>query len=315
MTCTKNLIVILGPTGVGKTELCLSLAEKFHSPVISADSRQIYAGIPIGTAAPTSEELERVKHYFIGTLPLDQYYSAAKYEEEAMQLLSTLFKDHDVLLATGGSMMYIDALCYGIDDIPTISQAIRQAVMDEYREHGLEAMFDKLCRKDPEYGCIVDKHNTKRVLHALEICEMTGGTYSSLRKKVAKRRDFNIIKIGLNRPREELYERINKRVDRMIENGLEEEAKRVLPYRGCNSLNTVGFKEMFQLFDGAMTPEGVKWTLEYAVDKIKRNTRIYSRKQMTWFKRDESITWFDPSDCQEIINHIQTSISNQTTTC
>ncbi|MBO4500501.1 MAG: tRNA (adenosine(37)-N6)-dimethylallyltransferase MiaA [Bacteroidaceae bacterium] len=315
MTCTKNLVVILGPTGVGKTELCLSLAVFFHSPIISADSRQIYSDIPIGTAAPTMEEQKKVKHYFIGTLKLDQYYSAAKYEEEAMELLTSLFTNHDILLATGGSMMYIDALCNGIDDIPTITEDVRQAVIKEYHEVGLDAMFEKLCIMDPEYGRIVDCHNPKRVLHALEICTMTGTTYSSLRKKDAKQRDFNIIKIGLTRPREELYERINRRVDMMIENGLVEEAMRVLPYRNCNSLNTVGFKEMFQLFDGAVTPEGEKWTLEYAADKIKRSTRIYSRKQMTWFKRDKSIKWFHPSDEAEIIKYIQTSIRNKGTTC
>lgn len=309
MTSTKNLVIILGPTGVGKTATSLSLAGYFHSPIISADSRQMYADIPIGTAAPTAQELDSVKHYFIGNLGLDQYYSAARYEAEAIALITELFKEHDVLLVTGGSMMYIDALCYGIDDIPTITTEVRQAIMEQYRELGLEAMAEILRQKDPEYYRIVDRKNPKRVLHALEVCSMTGGTYTSLRKNADAKRPFNIIKIGLTLPREELYERIGQRVDQMIAAGLIEEARRVLPYRGCNSLNTVGYKELFSWFDGELMPDGQKWTLEFAIDKIKRSTRIYSRKQMTWFKRDRSISWFAPSDTDAIIAHIQSRLN------
>lgn len=309
MTCTeKNLIVVLGPTGVGKTDLCLDLADIFHTPIISADSRQMYADIPIGTAAPTEEQQKRVRHYFTGTLSLDQYYSAARYEEEAMQLITGLFRTHDILLVTGGSMMYIDALCYGIDDIPTITSEVRQEIMQEYEKNGLDYMFTQLETLDPEYSRIVDRKNPKRVLHALEVCRMTGGTYTELRRSQAKHRPFNIIKVGLTRPREELYERISSRVDGMIASGLVDEARRVLPYRNCNSLNTVGYKEIFSWMDHALTPDGKEWTLEFAIEKIKQNTRIYSRKQMTWFKRDQSTEWFNPSDRQQILNHINTNL-------
>lgn len=306
MTSTKNLIIILGPTGVGKTELCLTLAAFFHSPIISADSRQMYADIPIGTAAPTGEQLQRARHYFVGTLRLDQYYSAAKYEEEAISLISDLFKTHDILLVTGGSMMYIDALCYGIDDIPTITPQVRDKITRQYQQQGLEAMVATLEQKDPDYCRIVDRRNPKRVLHALEVCEMTGGTYTSLRTNKTRKRPFNIIKIGLTRPREELYERISQRVDDMIDNGLVDEARHVMTYRGYNSLNTVGYKEIYSWMDGALTPDGNQWTLEFAIEKIKQNTRIYSRKQMTWFKRDESINWFNPTEAEKIISYIQT---------
>ena len=308
MTSTKTLVIILGPTGVGKTSMCLSIADSFRSPVISADSRQMYADIPIGTAAPTAQELERVKHYFVGNLKLDQYYSAAKYEEEAIALISELFKTHDVLVVAGGSMMYIDALCYGIDDIPTITPEVRQRIMSEYQEKGLEYMAELLHQKDPEYYDTVDRRNPKRVLHALEVCEMTGGTYTALRMHEPRKRPFNIVKIGLTLPREELYERINRRVDDMVRKGLVEEARRVMPYRSYNSLNTVGYKELFQYFDGALTPDGHPQTLEFAVGKIKQDSRIYSRKQMTWFKRDTAINWFAPSDTDGVTEYIKSKI-------
>lgn len=269
----------------------------------------MYADIPIGTAAPSAEELQAVKHYFIGNLKLDEYYSAARYESEAIRLVTELFKEHDVLLVTGGSMMYIDALCYGIDDIPTITPEVRASVMEQYNALGLEAMTEILRQKDPEYYQIVDRKNPKRVLHALEVCTMTGGTYTSLRKSTNASRPFNIIKIGLTLPREELYERIGKRVDQMIADGLIDEARRVLPYRSCNSLNTVGYKELFSWFDGELMPDGQKWTLEFAIEKIKRSTRIYSRKQMTWFRRDCSITWFSPADTEAIKSHIQSRLN------
>lgn len=309
MTCIKNLIVILGPTGVGKTELSLYVARLFDSPIISADSRQMYADIPIGSAAPTEEERKLVRHYFIGTLKLDDYYSAARYEQEAIDLICTLFETKDTLVVTGGSMMYLDALCYGIDDIPTISPEVRNEVLRLYNENGLDFMLSILQQKDPDYYATVDRRNPKRVLHAIEVCMMTGGTYTSLRKNKAAERPFNIIKIGLTLPREELYSRINSRVERMMEDGLVDEAQRVYPFKKFNSLNTVGYKELFNWFDGATTPEGTVWTKEYAVEKIKQNTRIYSRKQMTWFRRDNSITWFSPFEKDKITSFITSRIN------
>lgn len=302
---SKKLVIILGPTGVGKTSLCLDLAGRFNSPIISADSRQMYADIPIGTAAPTEEEMKNVRHYFIGNLGLEDYYSAARYEEEAMKLITDLFQTHDTLIVTGGSMMYIDALCNGIDDIPTVTQDIREQLALRYKEEGLERMTAELRLLDPEYYAEADIRNPKRVIHALEICYMTGRPYSSFRTGKNRERPFRIIKIGLNRPREELYERINRRVDLMVSNGLIEEARRVHPKKGLNSLNTVGYKELFAWMDGDLTPQGNTWTLDFALDKIRQNSRIYSRKQMTWFKRDEKIRWFHPDQQDEIINYIK----------
>ena len=289
----KSLIVLLGPTGVGKTDLSLTLAKRYQSPIISCDSRQIYATLSIGTAAPTPEQLQQVKHYFIGTLQPTDYYSAAQYETDAMKLLEELFVSHDTLIMTGGSMMYIDAICKGIDDIPTVDAETREHMMQHYQEAGLEALCKELKLLDPEYYNIVDLKNPKRVIHALEICYMTGKTYTSFRTQSSKQRPFRIIKVGLTRDREELYDRINRRVDMMIEEGLEEEARRVYPLRHLNSLNTVGYKELFNYFDG-------EWTLPFAIEKIKQNSRIYSRKQMTWFKRDTEITWFHPEQQIEI---------------
>lgn len=289
----KSLIVLLGPTGVGKTDLSLTLAKRYQSPIISCDSRQIYATLNIGTAAPTPEQLQQLKHYFIGTLQPTDYYSAAQYETDAMKLLEELFVSHDTLIMTGGSMMYIDAICKGIDDIPTVDAETREHMMQHYQEAGLEALCKELKLLDPEYYNIVDLKNPKRVIHALEICYMTGKTYTSFRTQSSKQRPFRIIKVGLTRDREELYDRINRRVDMMIEEGLEEEARRVYPLRHLNSLNTVGYKELFNYFDG-------EWTLPFAIEKIKQNSRIYSRKQMTWFKRDTEITWFHPEQQKEI---------------
>lgn len=298
-------MIILGPTGVGKTELCLTLADLFNTPVISADSRQMYADIPICTAAPTPAERERVEHYLVGNLGLDDYYSAAKYEEDAIKLADTLFASHDILLVTGGSMMYIDALCYGIDQIPTIPDDIRKPLLERYHKEGLDNLVQELKLLDPVYYKEVDRRNPKRVLHALEVCYLTGHPYSDLRKGKKAERPFNIIRIGLIRPREELYERINRRVDRMVENGLIDEARRMYPKKGLNSLNTVGMKELFNWMDGALTPDGKPWSLEFAIEKIKQNTRIYSRKQMTWFRRDNNTHWFNPDDVQAIIDYIK----------
>jgi tRNA dimethylallyltransferase len=304
----NTLAVILGPTGVGKTETCLSLADFFHSPIISADSRQMYSEIPIGTAAPNEAEMARVKHYFIGNLKLDEYYSAAKYEDDAVNLANTLFADHNPLIITGGSMMYIDAICNGIDDIPTVTDEVRKTLIERYNEYGLDSLASELRLLDPEYFKEVDRKNPKRVIHALEICYMTGRPYSSFRSGKKKTRPFNIIKVGLSRPREELYDRINRRVDYMIENGLVDEAKKVYYKRHLNSLNTVGFKELFRWMDGAVNNDGSPWTLEYAIDKIKQNSRIYSRKQMTWFKRDAEIKWFHPDETDAIKQYIKESI-------
>lgn len=294
----KTLIVLVGPTGVGKTELSLRLAEYYHTCIVSADSRQLYADLKIGTAAPTPEQLQRVKHYLVGTLQLTDYYSAAQYETEVLQLLDTLFKEQDVVLLTGGSMMYVDAVCKGIDDIPTVDAETRRLMLHRYETEGLEQLCAELKLLDPEYYRIVDLKNPKRVVHALEICYMTGKTYTSFRTQQKKERPFSIVKIGLTRDREELYERINRRVDIMVEDGLVEEAQGVYQHRALNSLNTVGYKEIFKYLDG-------EWTLPFATEKIKQNSRIYSRKQMTWFKRDEEIRWFHPEQETEILAYLR----------
>ena len=297
----KTLIVLIGPTGVGKTELSLRLAEHFGTCIISADSRQLYADLKIGTAAPTPEQLQRVRHYFVGTLQLTDYYSAAQYEAEVLQLLEQLYTRHEVVLLTGGSMMYVDAVCKGIDDIPTVDEETRRLMWKRYEEVGLEQLCKELKLLDPEYYNLVDHKNPKRVIHALEICYMTGKPYSSFRTSQPKVRPFDILKIGLRREREELYGRINRRVDQMITDGLVEEARKVIAYRHTNALNTVGYKEIFKYIDGS-------WTLETAVEKIKQNTRIYSRKQMTWFRRDESIHWFHPDETEAIKKLIEKEI-------
>lgn len=294
----KTLIVLIGPTGVGKTDLSIRIAEKYNSPIISADSRQLYSELKIGTAAPSEEYLKRIKHYFVETLKLTDYYSAAQYESDVMELLDALFKNHDTILLTGGSMMYIDAICKGIDDIPTVDSETRRMMMEKYENEGLERLCSELKLLDPEYYSIVDLKNPKRVIHALEICYMTGKTYTSFRTGNKKQRPFNILKIGLSRDRDELYERINRRVDIMISEGLIDEVKSVYKYKELNSLNTVGYKEIIQYLDG-------NWTLDYAIDKIKRNSRIYSRKQMTWFKRDNEINWFNPDNEEDIMEFIE----------
>ena len=298
-----TLIVLIGPTGVGKTELSLELAERYHTSIVSADSRQIYADLQIGTASPTPEQLSRAKHYFIGNLKLSDYFSAAQYEEEAMKLLSSLFKDHDVVILTGGSMMYVDAICKGIDLIPTIEPETREMMQQKYQQQGLESLCEELKLLDPEYYQVVDRKNPKRIVHALEICYQTGKTYTSFRTHPKKDRPFRMIKIGLNRPREELYNRINLRVDQMIKDGLVEEALRVYPHRELNSLNTVGYKQMFNYLDGL-------WTLDYAIEKIKVNTRTYARKQLTWFKHDDEIQWFHPDDKAKVIQYIDQQLAD-----
>lgn len=289
----KTLIVIIGPTGIGKTELSLQVAETLHTDIISADSRQLYADLKIGTAAPTPDQLARVRHHFVGILQLTDYYSAARYEEDVLQKLDELFQTHSAVVLTGGSMMYIDAVCKGIDDIPTVDADTREHLRERYEQEGLDTLCAELKLLDPEYYRTVDLKNPKRVIHALEICYMTGKTYTSFRTSTRKERPFHILKIGLRRDREELYARINRRVDQMMEEGLLEEARKVYPYRHLNSLNTVGYKELFHYFDGT-------WSLEFAIEKIKQNSRIYSRKQTTWFKRDEDIHWFHPNQLPDI---------------
>ena len=293
----NTLVVVLGPTGVGKTELCLQIAEHLQVPIINADSRQIFQELPIGTAAPTQEQQRRVKHYFVGNHHLEDYYSASLYEADVLSLLPRLFATRHTALLTGGSMMYIDAVCKGIDDIPTIDDGTREWMKKRLAQEGLPRLVEELKVLDPEHYQIVDKNNPRRAVHALEICHMTGKTYTSFRTNSTKERPFKIVKIGLNRHREQLYERINQRVLLMMENGMEEEARNVYPKRGLNSLNTVGYKELFDYFDGNIPREE-------AIRQIQSNTRRYMRKQLTWFKKDGDIAWFHPDNIEEIINYI-----------
>ena len=293
----KTLIVLTGPTAVGKTAVSLDIAKHFGIPVINADSRQIFKELIIGTARPTETEMQEVRHYFVGTLSIDDYYSASLYEQQVLELLDKEFQSHDYALLSGGSMMYIDAVCDGIDDIPTIDDDTRTLMKQRLKEEGLEALVEELKRLDPEYYEIVDRQNPRRVVHALEICVMTGKTYTSFRKRSKKERPFRIIKIGLDRPREELYNRINARVDKMMSDGLLNEVKALYPKKELNALNTVGYKELFDYLDG-------RWPLEEAVERIKGNTRRYARKQLTWYKKDEQIRWFHPDDKHSIINFI-----------
>lgn len=296
----KTLIIITGPTGVGKTEATLRIAEHFNVPVINADSRQIFSEIPIGTAAPTAQQQRRVPHYFVGNHHLEDYYSASLYEQDVLNLINS--QDTSISLLSGGSMMYIDAVCKGIDDIPTIRPEIREEMMRRIELEGLEEMCNLLRKLDPEHWEIVDRKNPRRVLHALEICIQTKKTYTSFRSNTTKERPFNIIKIGLNRDRNELYDRINQRVLNMIDEGMIEEALRVYPKRTLNSLNTVGYKEMFEYLDGLTT-------LDEAIFKIQSNTRKYARKQLTWYKKDDNLQWFNPDNVEEILKYISTIVS------
>lgn len=299
---SKKLIVIVGPTGVGKTELCLQIAEHLNIPIVNADSRQIFSEIPIGTAAPTPEQQQRVKHYFVGNHHLEDYYSASLFEEDVMQLLTdNLFNTSDVALMSGGSMMYIDAVCNGIDDIPTIDDNTREWMKQRLETEGLPRLVEELKLLDPEHWKIVDRNNPRRVVHALEICHMTGKTYTSFRQNAKKQRPFDIIKIGLNRDREELYNRINARVLQMFDEGLVDEALAVYDKRGLNSLNTVGYKETFEYLDGLIT-------IDQCIFNIQSNSRRYCRKQQTWFKRDKNIVWFHPDNIKEIINYIDNQL-------
>ena len=295
----KNLVVVLGTTGVGKTEACISIARHLHCEIINCDSRQLYESIPIGTAAPTAEQMLKVRHHFVGILPLDRYFSASMYEEAVCKLVEE--SRHDTFLLTGGSLMYIDAVCNGIDELPTVRDEIREEMKRRLADEGLDALDRALSQLDPQHWQNIDHNNPRRILHALEICHQTGKPYSSFLSHSKKERPFNILKIGLTRPREEMYERINLRVLKMMDDGLEEEARKVYPLRHHNSLNTVGYKELFDFFDGTTD-------LEEAVRRIQSNTRRYMRKQETWFKRDKTIKWFAPTEIKEIIKYIDISL-------
>ena len=281
---------------MGKTAAAIEVAQQLGCNIINADSRQVFKGIPIGTAAPTPEEQALVRHHFVQFKELDEYYSASQFEADVMALLPSLWQQGDNVVMCGGSMMYVDAVCKGIDPIPDISDEVRQAVKQEWQEQGLEPLLKELQRLDPIYYKQVDKLNPKRVVHAIEVCRQAGVPYSSLRTGQAKSRPFNIIKIGLNIERDELFDRINCRVDAMIEKGLEAEAHSVYHLRHLNSLNTVGYKEMFALFDGTMDRHT-------AIERIKKNTRVYAKKQLTWFKRDPDIIWCRPEECLTIVKN------------
>ncbi len=291
----NKLIVITGPTAVGKTALTMQLAQHYGVPILNADSRQIYRELKIGTAAPTDEQLRQVRHLFVGSKSIDDYYNASMYEQEVLSYLNE--SSAPINLLSGGSMMYIDAVCNGIDDIPTVRDDIREEMKRRYEEEGLEALCEELRQLDPEHYAIVDRQNYRRVIHALEICHQTGRTYTSFRTQQRKERPFQIVKIGLNREREELYQRINQRVDQMMEDGLLEEVKGLVDKRNTNALNTVGYKELFDYLDG-------QWSLDEAVERIKGNTRRYARKQLTWYKRDTEMQWFHPDDIQGIENYL-----------
>ena len=300
----KTLLVLLGPTGVGKTELSLQMAERIGCPIINADSRQIYKDISIGTAAPTAEELARVRHFFVHTLPLDAYYSAAEYEKDVLALLDDLFRQHDTVILSGGSMMYIDAVTKGIDDIPTVDEETRSLLKQRLEQEGLDQLLQELRLLDPAHYEVVDKRNPKRVVHALEVCYMTGKPYSSFRTNTQKERPFRIVKFGLQRNRESLFARINARADAMMQQGFLDEARQVYPLRHLNSLNTVGYKELFHVLDG-------EWELPMAVERIKKNTRVYAKKQMTWYKKETDIHWLDADQMsvEEMLQAIQETLA------
>ena len=288
----KTLIVITGPTGVGKTAAAIELAQRLGCDIINADSRQIYRGIPICTAAPTPEDLAAVRHHFVAFKDLEENYSAAQFESDVLALLPLLWQQGDYAVMCGGSMLYVDAVCRGIDQLPDISPEVRNAVKEKLQNEGLESLVEELERLDPQYAATIDRKNTSRVCHGVEICRQAGVPYSTLRTGTAKKRDFRIVKLALNVERDELYRRINTRVDRMIEAGLEQEARSVYHLRHLNSLNTVGMKEMFAIFDGTMDRDT-------AIARMKKNTRVYAKKQLTWYRRDTAITWCRPEEVVE----------------
>jgi tRNA dimethylallyltransferase len=287
-----TLLLILGPTGVGKTEISLRLAERYGCPIVNCDSRQIYRGIPVGTAAPTPEDLARVKHYFVATRDLTEDYNAGQYERDVMNLLKTLFADNKTVIMTGGSMLYADAVCNGLDNLPAVPPEIRKQVQEGYRKGGLEWLRAEVQRLDPDYWNEVDRSNPARLIHCIELSLVEGKPYSSLRTHTVKKRPFRIVKVALDRPREELYERINRRVEQMMRDGLEQEARTVYPLRDLTSLQTVGYRELFGFFDG-------EYDRDRAVELIQQNTRHYAKRQMTWFRRDNEIHWLNAGDDYE----------------
>jgi tRNA dimethylallyltransferase len=294
----KKLIVILGPTASGKTALSIEVARHFDAPVLSCDSRQFYREIPVGTAAPTAEERGGVPHYFVGDRSVTDCYNCGRYEQDALRLLDELFRRHDTVVMVGGSGLYIDAVCEGMDDIPAVNPAIRPALQERFEKEGLESLVAELQRLDPDYYEKVDRRNPARVIRALEVCLGTGKTYTELRRGRAKERPFEIVRVGVNLPREELYERIDRRVEAMLEAGLEEEARRVYPLRANNALQTVGYRELFDWFDG-------KTSREEAIALIQRNSRRYAKRQMTWFGRDERIVWFTRDEADKVIRYFE----------
>lgn len=301
-TPEKTLIVILGPTASGKTGLAIELAQKLKTEIISADSRQFYKEIPIGTAAPSEEELTKVKHHFIGNLSVEDNYNVSAFEQDSLKVIETGFKKHDQLIMVGGSGLYLDAVTKGIDDLPDPDPELRNSLSELFEKKGIEALQQKLETLDPDYYQKVDKQNPKRLLRALEVCLQTGKTYTEFRLNTIQQRDFNILKIGLEIPREDLNKRINQRTDLMLKAGWLEEAKRVFPKRELNALNTVGFKELFKHLLG-------EWELGFAIEKIKTNTRRFAKRQMTWFRKDPEINWFNPNNRESILQFIRTQLT------
>ena len=297
MSTKRQLIVVVGPTASGKTDLSIALARHYNAPIISTDSRQVYKGLPIGTAYPSDEQLQAVEHHFIAELELTEEFNCGEYEQRALERLETLFETYDTVVAVGGSGLYVRALCDGMDNLPQADAQLRESLMARLLSDGVEPLAEQLKQLDPEYYEVVDRQNPARVMRALEVCITSGCKYSELRKGERKERDFKIVKVGVTMPREQLYDRVNRRVDLMIDAGLEAEARAVLPYRHCNSLKTVGYSEMFDYFDGEIT-------LEQAVELIKRNTRHYAKRQLTWFRRDADVEWFNPTDKEQIIKYI-----------
>lgn len=293
----KYLVVIAGPTAVGKTDIAIKLAQEWKTEIISADSRQFYNEMSIGTAKPDKQQLSEVKHHFIGHLSVHDYYNVSRFENDTLQLIKSLFKNHNLVFLVGGSGLYIDAVCNGIDDFPDPEPEYRNYLKGVYKDEGLGKLQEMLLVLDPEYFESVDINNPNRLLRALEVCHTTGKKFSEQRMNSSKKRDFQIIKIGLNRPRPELFSRIELRVDQMIKQGLEEEVQRLLPYRHLNALNTVGYKEIFEYLDS-------KITLEEAIVNIKTSTRRYAKRQLTWFNRTNEYTWFHPSQLNEITNYL-----------
>lgn len=298
---TKTLIVVVGATGSGKTDLSLRLATHFAAPILSTDSRQVYRGIPIGTAQPTAEQLAAVEHHFIASHSLTDNFNCGEYETQALACLEALFRKHDVVVAVGGSGLYIQALCEGMDDLPQADEELRQSLMERLQGEGIESLLADLEHLDPEYYTQVDRQNPSRVLRAVEVCLQTGQPYSSLRTGERRKRDFRIVKVGIDWDREVLYDRINRRVDMMIDEGLEAEARSVYHLRQLNSLQTVGYREMFEYFDG-------KISREEAIELIKRNSRRYAKRQMTWFRRDSEIRWFSPEEADAMLEFLENTI-------